>query len=157
MAIVRPEPISRMVAVIRGSLVTFFYSRHGCEQPLFPLLTWDDRIYMRSHNSSCGSQVVLLPTPGRLCLSSGHKPSLPTMSVDQTRTVISETMTSSFEFDFPQNTPRDPHWRIILCPLNKYPHANFSDWSPYISWKNKLRKLFLKRSKQDCGLGYMHG
>ena len=54
-----------------------------------------------------------------------------------------------------QNTPRDPHWRIIHCPLNKYPHANFSDWSPYIYLKNKLRKLFLKRSKQDCGLGYM--
>ena len=87
-----------------GDQRRLFYSRHGCEQPLFPLLTWDDRIYTRSHNSSCGSQVVLLPTPGRLCLSSGHKPSLPTMSVDQTRSVISQTMISSFEFDFPQNT-----------------------------------------------------
>ena len=105
-AFVRPEETGRMVAVTRG----LFYSRHECEQPLFPLLTWDDRISTRSnYYSSCSSQVVLLPTPGSPCLSAGHKPSLPAMSVDQTRSVISQTMISSFEFDFPQNTPRDPH------------------------------------------------
>ena len=148
-AIVRPEPIGRMVAVTRGSLVTFFIQGMNVNSHFF-------------HYWHVMTVFILVFIIVVVVVKWSYFPRVAvSVYLRATNQAFPQCLWIKQQVSFPKLwlrlSPRDPHWRIILCPLNKYPHANFSDWSRYISLKNKLRKLFLKRSKQDFWLGYMNG